>query len=224
MLFDAGRSARIKGKIRSINFNPFLAKATELFGLGESDWEAAIREYSHFLYLVYWNKRLEKTTMVVPTKLADSLWHAHILHTRAYMDMCSEIFGYYLHHNPGLKEGSTPFEVAVKHTKRLHDFVHNDRRKPGFDEDYFNFVVTIEPTRHSETKSDGGGDVIIMSQTDTSGGSESDSFKGGGGGFGGGGASADIEVSSPPSPPSSFSSSSSTSSCSSCSSCGGGGD
>lgn len=189
MLFDAGRSHRKKAKIKSINFNPYLDTATEHFGLDKSDWDTAAREYSHFLYLVYWNKRLEKDTMVVPTKLADTLWHAHILHTRAYTDMCREIFGFYLHHNPGLKKGCTQHQCAMIHTKRLHDFVHNERGKPGFDENYFDFVVVTEPTRRLETKRDAGGDVVIMSATDTSDGHESASVKGEGGDFGGGGAS-----------------------------------
>lgn len=179
MHFDAGRSARAKHKIKSTNFIPFLNKAKELFGLDESNWDAAVREYSHFLYLAYWNKRLEKNTMVVPTKWADVLWHAHILHTRAYTEMCVNIFGYYLHHNPGLNEGSTQQQAAIIHTKRLHDYVHNERGKPGFDDSYFDFVVIKEPSRSSETRSDAGGDTVTMSQPDTGVGSESDSSEGG---------------------------------------------
>ncbi|MEK7462445.1 MAG: hypothetical protein AAB618_02625 [Patescibacteria group bacterium] len=212
MFFDVGRSARIREKIGAINLAPYLAKATELFGLAEEDYDAATREYRHFLYLAYWNKRLAGDTMVVPTKQADALWHAHLLYTRDYADMCQNIFGTFLHHSPGLEEGTTVHEKALKHTKRLHDEVGR-RDKPGFDEDYFSFVDVSEPMRQSSSGSDSGGDNNNVS------------FEGGprvsipyvehGGSFGGGGASGTWSSDSP--------SSSSYDGGSSSSSCGGGG-
>lgn len=162
MFFDIGRSASIRKKIEAIDLAPFVTKAQELFGLDEEDAEAAKREYRHFLYLVYWNKRLAGDTMVVPTKRADMLWHAHILYTRYYEAACQDIFGTFLHHNPGLEEGTPPFEHAMKHTKRLHNHVYRDRGKPGFDEDYFSFVDVSEPPRRRSSSNDsGGGDSPI---------------------------------------------------------------
>lgn len=211
-MYGLGRSARVKAKIKQINFNPFLDKAKELFGLAESEFDTAVREYSHFLYLAYWNKRLENNIMVVPTKTADTLWHAHILHTQAYTNTCNDIFGHYLHHNPGLKEGTVPFEVAVKHTKRHHDFVYHKKNRPGFDDNYFDFVIIDESRRRPSSHSDsGGGDVMF--QTDTDNDSQPSLFAGHGGGFGGGGADANFTVDSSSPPPGD---------CSSCSGCGGG--
>lgn len=37
---------------------------------------------------------------VVPCKLVDEMWHAHILDTLAYHEDCDRIFGRYLHHFP----------------------------------------------------------------------------------------------------------------------------
>lgn len=38
--------------------------------------------------------------VVVPTKLIDVFWHAHILDTRKYAEDCDQIFGRFLHHFP----------------------------------------------------------------------------------------------------------------------------
>lgn len=185
MFFDIGRSARIRQKIESLNLAPFVEKAQELFGLTEKDSDAAVLEYRHFLYLVYWNKRLAGNTMVVPTVRADKLWHAHILYTKNYADMCHDILGTFLHHNPGLEEGSEQSEYAMKHTKRLHDHVYRDRGKPGFDEDYFSFVI-VEPPRRHDSGSDSGSDTHFTT-SDTP--SDTPSTGGHGGWFGGGGSS-----------------------------------
>lgn len=192
MFFDIGRSASIRRKIEAIDLASLIAKTQELFGLDEEDAEAAKREYRHFLYLVYWNKRLAGDTMVVPTKRADKLWHTHILYTRSYNAMCQDIFGTFLHHNPGLEEGTPPFEHAMKHTKRLHNHVYHDRDKPGFDEDYFSFVDISEPPRRRSSSNDsGGGDVplIFDSGQSVSIPSHGHGSNFGGGGFNGGGAS-----------------------------------
>ncbi len=54
-----------------------------------------------------WYKRFLKLCLikgngkdVVPTKLIDQMWHAHILDTRKYQADCQAIFGHYLHHFP----------------------------------------------------------------------------------------------------------------------------
>jgi hypothetical protein len=52
-----------------------------------------------------WYRRFLKLCAVrskdlVPTKLVDEMWHAHILDTRKYHADCQAIFGHYLHHFP----------------------------------------------------------------------------------------------------------------------------
>ncbi len=39
---------------------------------------------------------------VVPTRDIDLFWHQHILDTRAYVEDCQRVFGYFLHHFPYL--------------------------------------------------------------------------------------------------------------------------
>jgi len=56
----------------------------------------AEQEYCRYLTL----KKLYPSVELVPNKLVDEFWHAHILDTRAYHEDCNNMFGYYLHHFP----------------------------------------------------------------------------------------------------------------------------
>ncbi|MDQ6961926.1 MAG: hypothetical protein Q9M28_05280 [Mariprofundaceae bacterium] len=56
----------------------------------------AEQEYRRYLTL----KKLYPNIELVPNKLVDEFWHAHILDTKAYHDDCNKIFGYYIHHFP----------------------------------------------------------------------------------------------------------------------------
>lgn len=53
-------------------------------------------EYKRFLYLAH------MTGDAVPTKEVDTMWHQHILDTRAYARDCFNVFGYFMHHFPYL--------------------------------------------------------------------------------------------------------------------------
>jgi hypothetical protein len=152
MFFLKGRSARAHEKIKNINLEPYLKKATELHALNPSEHKRASDEYRHFLYLIYWNRRLEGHLPIVPTKLADKLWHAHIIFTIDYAKMCDDVFGTFLHHQPGLEEGTSPFNAAVRHTRDLHLYIQRERLVQGFDSDYFSFADAIptSPRKSSE--------------------------------------------------------------------------
>jgi hypothetical protein len=43
--------------------------------------------------------------VAMPSKVVDALWHAFILHTRAYDDFCRQAFGRFLHHTPSAAMG-----------------------------------------------------------------------------------------------------------------------
>lgn len=84
----------------------------------EPDAKKACGLYKKFLLLQkkYPNEHL------VPTREIDEVWHNHILHTKQYHKDCNHIFGYYLHHEPALKDG-TP-EKLIKDflkTKKLFE-------------------------------------------------------------------------------------------------------
>lgn len=149
--------------IAALNLEPFVNRAVDIFGLKSEDVESAMREYRHFLYLAYWNRRLEEPTMVVPTVNADKIWHTHILFTRDYREMCDRVFGRYLDHHPGLKEGTRDHTVSMQHTRQVHKRIRQLGKEPGFDEGYFSFldpkpaprpVPAPRPSASSRTRED----------------------------------------------------------------------
>lgn len=65
--------------------------------------ELLLLEYRRFLALA---RRYPDRT-VVPSRLLDQVWHAHILDTQNYALDCNRIFGYFLHHYPYLGMGQS---------------------------------------------------------------------------------------------------------------------
>jgi hypothetical protein len=53
-------------------------------------------EYRRFLALT----REYPDAAIVPSKIIDTFWHAHILDTQAYAPDCQRFFGFFLHHFP----------------------------------------------------------------------------------------------------------------------------
>ena len=62
--------------------------------------------YKNFLYLLYKYPK----EFLVPTRDIDEFWHNHILYTKEYAKDCQQIFGYFLHHQPG--DPNNPEEVS----------------------------------------------------------------------------------------------------------------
>jgi hypothetical protein len=58
--------------------------------------DTAVGEYLKFMALC----KAYPHEVVVPCKLVDELWHAHILDTRAYRIDCERIFGFFYDHFP----------------------------------------------------------------------------------------------------------------------------
>ena len=77
-------------------------------------------EYRRFLTL----KKLRFSLPLVPNRLIDTFWHAHILDTRNYHDDCLLLFGKYLHHYPyfGKRGDQDQLELfrAFQRTKALY--------------------------------------------------------------------------------------------------------
>lgn len=64
--------------------------------MNEMEWDQAEQEYRRFLSL----KRLYPSIALVPSKQVDTIWHAHILDTRAYRSDCEKVFGRFIDHYP----------------------------------------------------------------------------------------------------------------------------
>jgi len=89
---------RIHPAVESLNFERLKWKLTESSeaNMSSTQCELAEREYRRYLTL----KKLYPGKELVPNKLVDEFWHAHILDTVAYHADCSSVFGFYLHHFP----------------------------------------------------------------------------------------------------------------------------
>jgi hypothetical protein len=73
-----------------------LADSDEGIGLSRLELDTMEREYRRFLAL----HLLHPDADIVPCKIADEMWHRHILDTAAYRADCEVIFGRFLDHYP----------------------------------------------------------------------------------------------------------------------------
>jgi hypothetical protein len=73
-----------------------MALADEGEGWTREQCEEAEVEYKRFLQLNLQNKK----AAIVPTDVMDTMWHYHILDTRAYHRDSERVFGGYFHHFP----------------------------------------------------------------------------------------------------------------------------
>lgn len=84
--------------------------------------EEACSQYRNFLYL---KKKYGSDFEIPPSYDMDEVWHAHILHTKDYMEFCQHVFGGYLHHFPHEGDGGSPrlvelAEMFENQTQRLY--------------------------------------------------------------------------------------------------------
>ncbi len=79
-------------------------------------------EYKRYLHLTRYFPYPENA--IVPNKIMDTMWHYHILDTKAYFTDCENTFGKYLHHFPyfGLRgdEDAKNLELAFEQTKKYY--------------------------------------------------------------------------------------------------------
>lgn len=71
-------------------------------GMSSEQIDFVEREYRRFLAL----RVFHPEAALVPNRVVDEFWHAHILDTMAYEVDCQRVFGAYLHHYPYLGLGS----------------------------------------------------------------------------------------------------------------------
>ena len=89
--------------------------------LSAAEADSAEVEYKRFLTL----KKHYPDVSLVPNRLVDEFWHAHILDTRAYREDCDAVFGFYLDHFPyfGIygDDDRRMLNNSFKETKRLYE-------------------------------------------------------------------------------------------------------
>lgn len=87
----------------------------------EEEWDFGELEYRRFLSL----KVCYPGKPLVPSKLIDKIWHAHILDTKAYREDCDKVFGQFIDHFPyfGIygTEDYRNLQFAYKETLALYE-------------------------------------------------------------------------------------------------------
>ena len=58
----------------------------------------AVSQYRNFLFL---QKKYGERFSLPPSYEIDEVWHSHILHTHQYVEFSEQLFGKFLHHQPG---------------------------------------------------------------------------------------------------------------------------
>ena len=109
--------------VARLDFRAIKAKLLDPFegnGMSDKDVEIAEREYRRFLSLRFYEPDVD----LIPNRLVDEFWHAHILDTQAYVRDCEHLFGAYLHHYPYMGLGSSKarseLEEAFARTKEAY--------------------------------------------------------------------------------------------------------
>jgi len=90
--------ALVGPEVASLDFARLKHKVTQTADaeMTEESWDKGEKEYRRFLAL----KQMYPGISLVPSKLVDQIWHAHILDTRAYREDCNTIFGRFIDHYP----------------------------------------------------------------------------------------------------------------------------
>jgi hypothetical protein len=110
------------------NIHMKLADRKEGKGYSPDHLELMEQEYRRFLAMHLAHPDAE----IVPCKLVDEMWHAHILDTIAYRDDCEAIFGKFLDHYPyfGMKSTEEAQELNDAYGDTLEIYEHEFGRPP----------------------------------------------------------------------------------------------
>jgi hypothetical protein len=74
-------------------------------GLLPEEWvDLAILEFRRYLAL----RLLSPQPVMMLSAVVDEVWHASILFTRLYADLCQRVFGHFLHHDPEMQPIGDP--------------------------------------------------------------------------------------------------------------------
>ena len=106
-----------------------MADADEGAGWTQEQCEDAEIEYKRYLALS--RKFPYPKHSIVPNKIMDTMWHYHILDTRAYCQDCEKVFGRYFHHFPyfGMRgeEDASNLQRAFNKTEGLYELMFGEK-------------------------------------------------------------------------------------------------
>lgn len=112
MVLAHASTAKQTEAVELISFYPFAQVREKLLMEGKLPApriEPAISEFRKYLRLV----ALGHQGLGMISAEVDEVWHTFILFTRDYADFCQGVFGFYLHHQPGV-----PSEPLGKEPRR----------------------------------------------------------------------------------------------------------
>jgi hypothetical protein len=110
-------------KVKALDFTRLKHKysASPEAEMTAAQWDMGELEYRRFLTL----KCLYPAVALVPSRVVDAIWHAHILDTRAYREDCHSVFGRFIDHYPyfGIygEQDQQALKSAFSHTVALYE-------------------------------------------------------------------------------------------------------
>lgn len=128
-----------KELIYSVDLSPILKRLIFVEGWKPKHAKLAIQQYRNYLFLKRKYRSEYSQEQLPPSYEIDEVWHAHILHTRDYINFCNQVFNEYLHHSPhhgqnqelSLNKMVDLFaETQRLYNKEFGDYIYSIKRIP----------------------------------------------------------------------------------------------
>jgi hypothetical protein len=98
------RDQRRVEELAAFDFTLVLRRLVEQGSLPEEWADMAILEFRRYLAV----RLLSPSPVMMLSAVVDEVWHASILFTRLYADLCQRVFGHFLHHDPEMQPIADP--------------------------------------------------------------------------------------------------------------------
>jgi hypothetical protein len=86
-------------ELAAFDFTPVRRRLVQQGSLTEEWADIAILEFRRYLAV----RLLSPGPVMMLSAVVDEVWHASILFTRLYADLCQRVFGHFLHHDPEMQ-------------------------------------------------------------------------------------------------------------------------
>jgi hypothetical protein len=125
--------------IYSVDLSAVLKRLIFIEGWKPKQAKAAIQQYRNYLFLKVKYRSEYEEHELPPSFEIDEVWHAHILHTKDYVEFCNRVFNEYLHHSPhhGQDKGISLTQLSnlFQETQRVYsnefgEFISSIKRIP----------------------------------------------------------------------------------------------
>jgi hypothetical protein len=91
-------------ELAAFDLSPVRSRLVEQELLPEQWVDVAILEFRRYLAL----RLVSPEPVMMLSAVVDEVWHATILFTRLYADLCHRVFRHFLHHDPGMQPVADP--------------------------------------------------------------------------------------------------------------------